>query len=119
MAHIVPGPAEKLLSGLRVLVVDDNQDMVDVLCALLGVFGACAAGANSASHAFDVLDDVRPDVIVSDLGMPDVDGLTFVALLRERGVSLPAIACTGYPQLHAKALETGYDAVVTKPVDAV
>jgi CheY-like chemotaxis protein len=117
MAQNVPA-ARTLLSGLRVLVVDDNQDMIDVLCALLGVFGARTVGVNSALEALDRLHEIRPDVVVSDLGMPEVDGLTFMALLRQRGESVPAVACTGYTQLHERALETGFDAVVTKPVDA-
>jgi CheY-like chemotaxis protein/anti-sigma regulatory factor (Ser/Thr protein kinase) len=111
------------LDGVRVLVVDDDADGREVLTALLEVEGAKVTSAGSVRPALDVLDGMRPDVIVSDIGMPDEDGYTLLRRVRarglERGGAVPVIALTGYvnPEDRAGLLAVGFQATLRKPVD--
>jgi CheY-like chemotaxis protein len=103
--------------------VDDDADGREVLTALLEVEGAKVTSAGSVRPALDVLDGMRPDVIVSDIGMPDEDGYTLLRRVRarglERGGAVPVIALTGYvnPEDRAGLLAVGFQATLRKPVD--
>src|SRR5262249_12267376 len=70
------------LQGVRALVVDDEGDAREVLCAMLNTFGADARGVSSAAEGFDVLRQWRPDVLVSDIGMPVEDGYDLINRVR-------------------------------------
>jgi CheY-like chemotaxis protein/anti-sigma regulatory factor (Ser/Thr protein kinase) len=115
------GPIQ--LDGIRVLVVEDDAEGREVLAALLEVDGANVTSVRSVREALDALDTTRPDVIVSDIGMPDEDGYTFIRRLRsraaERGGAIPVIALTGYvtPEDKARLLAVGFQAHLRKPVD--
>ena len=112
------------LDGVRVLVVEDDADGREVLTALLEVEGAKVTSAGSVRAALDVLDGVRPDVIVSDIGMPDEDGYSLARRVRARefvrGGGIPMIALTGYvnPEDRARLLAVGFQATLRKPLDA-
>ena len=112
------------LHGVRVLVVEDDADGREVLTALLEVEGAKVTSAGSVREALDVLDGARPDVIVSDIGMPDEDGYTLTRRVRarelERGGAVPMIALTGYvnPDDRDRLFVVGFQATLRKPVDA-
>ena len=111
------------LSGVKVLVVDDALDTLDVLERILKASGASTMTASSAGHALDLLERERPDVIVSDIGMPDIDGFELVRSIRRReGASsgIPAIALTAFTRQgdRDRALQAGFTDYMAKPVDA-
>ena len=111
------------LGGLRVLVVDDDSDTLDMLTLFLRRAGAEVALAPTAAAALETLERFRPDVLVADIGMPDVDGYELVRRLRalppERGGLTPAVALTAYAGEadRARALRAGFQAHLTKPVE--
>ena len=85
--------------GLKVLIVDDQQDTRELIALPLGRYGAEVRSSNSASNALEVIKDWRPNVVVSDIGLPEMDGYDFLRRLREiegDGERIPAIAVTGY-----------------------
>jgi CheY-like chemotaxis protein len=109
------------LDGVRVLVVDDDPDSNDVVRTLLASCGADVRTAGSAHEALEVAEHWLPDVVVSDLAMPDEDGYTLLARMRARDQHLrrvPAIALTAYstPGDRAQALSAGFHSHVAKPV---
>jgi len=111
------------LSGIKVLVVDDAFDTLDVLEQLLKTSGASTMTASSAARALDLLERERPDVIVSDIGMPDVDGFELIRRIRRRaagaGGAIPAIALTAFTRQddRDKALRAGFTDYMAKPVE--
>jgi CheY-like chemotaxis protein len=112
------------LSGVRVLVVDDQPDARSLVERLLADCGAQVWSAGSGEDAIAQAVAARPDIVVSDIGMPGMDGYEMLRRLREReGGAMPpvrAIALTAFarPQDAARAREAGFDAHLTKPVDA-
>ena len=113
------------LTGVRVLVVDDEPDARDVLVRLLTQAGAVLAAAASAADAVRLVGSFRPQVLVCDVGMPDVDGYQFVRRLRDAERAggrppLPAIALTGFAAAddRDRSLAAGFQAHLPKPVDA-
>lgn len=111
------------LDGVRVLVIDDEIDSVEVAAASLAVFGAEVSTALSALEALDRLGTVWPDVVLCDIAMPVVNGLAFVGQLRalehEVGRPLRAAALSGFAdESHAtRALQAGFDVHLAKPFD--
>ena len=112
------------LAGVRVLVVDDDDDTRYVTRATLQRYGAVVIESASARNAFDVLRQERPDVLVSDLSMPGEDGYWLIAAVRAlsiaHGGGTPAAAVTGHvtPEDRASVLRAGFQFHVAKPVDA-
>ena len=110
------------LDGIRVLVVDDDGDTRDMLMMSLTASGAEVRTAGSAEETLHLLADDKPDVLVSDIGMPEVDGYELIGRIRtlpdERG-RVPAIALTSYvrPEDRARAFESGFQMHVAKPVE--
>jgi signal transduction histidine kinase/CheY-like chemotaxis protein len=110
------------LNGLDVLVVDDEPDAAEIVGMLLGQRGAHVRLANSAAQGLRELQSATPHVLVSDIGMPEVDGLSFLRQVRGLPSSvsrIPAIALTAYasPGDAHRALEAGYLLHISKPVD--
>ncbi len=111
------------LSGLRVLVVDDDPDARELIRRLLADLNAQTLLAGSADEALQCLRDRRPDIILSDIGMPDKDGYDLVrgvrALPGDQGGSIPAAALTAMarPEDRTRAMLAGFQAHITKPVD--
>jgi signal transduction histidine kinase len=111
------------LEGISVLVVDDDTDSRNVICQLLESQGASVATAGSSSDAFVRFRQLRPDVIVSDIGMPGEDGYALIRRVRnlaaKEGGNVPAIALTAYvrPEDANDALTAGYQRHISKPVD--
>lgn len=118
-------PAMPRLDGVRVLVVDNELDARDLLVVALESCGAQVLAASSAREALKVLQAERPDVLVSDIGMPTEDGFDLIRMVRqlpsERGGLTPAAALTAYgtPEDRARALLAGFQTHVPKPVDAI
>jgi CheY-like chemotaxis protein len=113
----------KELAGVRVLFVDDNVDMREVMALYLQTDGATVVVAGSAAEALDVLSRERVDVLVCDIGLPDMDGCALLQKIRalppERGGAVPAIALTGYSgfEIRSRVLDAGYQSHVVKPVE--
>lgn len=111
------------LAGLRVLVVDDDEDAHTLLQRALEDRGATVAVAASSEQALTMLERCRPDVIVSDIAMPGMDGYSLIQGVRtlppERGGRTPAIAltaCAGAEDSQ-RAFSAGFQRHLTKPVD--
>jgi diguanylate cyclase len=112
------------LRGVKVLVVDDDPDCRDMVKDILHERGAEVALAASADEALDAIAAQRPDVLVSDIAMPDVDGFALVQRVRslpdERLATLPALALSAFArerdELHAR--QVGFDGYVPKPLNA-
>jgi NO-binding membrane sensor protein with MHYT domain/CheY-like chemotaxis protein/two-component sensor histidine kinase len=114
---------EVKLNGIKVLVIDDAADTLDLLERLLIGRGATALTAKNAGQGLLAVERERPDVIVSDIGMPDMDGYEFIQRVRslgqERGGTVPAIALTAFTRLEDKrrALASGFTEFMSKPVE--
>jgi len=111
------------LAGLRVLLVDDEEDSREIVMAMLEKNGVQVKAAASAYEALRTFAEWRPDVLVSDIGMPVEDGYSLIRKVRslppERGGDVPAAALTGYAGRtdYLKALSAGYQSHIKKPVD--
>lgn len=114
---------DQQLTSVHVLVVDDSPEIRDLLTAMLGQAGATVTAVGTAEHALDLLEHLRPDVLLSDLEMPDKDGYWLIgrvrALAPERGGLTPAGCLTGRaaPEDRARILGAGFQYHIAKPVD--
>jgi CheY-like chemotaxis protein/two-component sensor histidine kinase len=121
--EIVPSALNSLLNGVEVLVLDDEPDARDVVQRLLEDAGARARMASSAGEAIELLEQgFVPDIILSDIGMPDRDGYDFMQQVRRMDgevAEVPAAALTALARLEdrKRALMAGYQTHLAKPVD--
>jgi CheY-like chemotaxis protein len=108
---------------VKVLAVDDEADARELIRRLLEECDADVRTASSASEAMAALESFRPDVIVSDIGMPEEDGYTMIRRIRAlgaaRGGRVPAVALTAYARSEdrMRALAAGFQMHVVKPVE--
>ena len=110
------------LDGVRVLAVDDEADSLNLLRSVLESVGAEVATASSGQAALEALPQVRPDVLLADVGMPEMDGLQLIRAVRhldEPWHSLPAAALTAYArsQDRVTSLASGFHMHLAKPID--
>jgi CheY-like chemotaxis protein/anti-sigma regulatory factor (Ser/Thr protein kinase) len=111
------------LDGLNILIVEDEQDARDLLKVGLTQCGAEARAVSSAAEALQAMEADVPDVLISDIGMPEVDGYELMRRIRElpadRGGRVPAIALTAYARTEDRlqAFRAGYQMHVPKPVE--
>ena len=111
------------LAGLRVLVVDDEADTRNFLSFMFEEYGAFATAVPSVDEALVVLEQTKPDILISDIGMSEQDGYTLIRKLRslepEKGGRIPAIALTAYTREEdrLKALSAGFQQHLSKPID--
>jgi PAS domain S-box-containing protein len=111
------------LTGIKVLVVDDEPDSLELIRVFLEHCGAHVATASSAAEALKHLDGAVPDVLISDIGMPETDGFDLIKKVRgfepERGGKVPAVALTAYAREEDKqrALHSGFQTHLAKPVE--
>jgi CheY-like chemotaxis protein len=109
--------------GIRVLLIEDDPDAREVIAAGLERAGFELRPAGSAREALSILDHWHPDVIVSDIGMPGMDGYEFIRELRtrtpDRSGHVAALALTAFARLEDVALAraNGYDGHLSKPVN--
>jgi len=119
----VPPPAVTSLEALRVLIVDDDHDTLEVVKELLEQAGAAVTSAASADEALASLRQSPPDVLLSDIGMPGQDGYELIRRVRdlapEQGGRVPAAALTAFTQSdhRQKALSAGYQLYLPKPIE--
>lgn len=116
-------PAFRSLRDVRVLIVEDDRDSRELLEELLSDAGMIVDSASSVAEAFDTLTANRPDVIISDIGMPFENGYSFLRNLRQvwlaEGDPIPALALTGFvrPEDRERALAAGFDVHLPKPLE--
>ena len=113
------------LDGVHVLLVEDDDDSRKLLGTMLKRYGARVTSTKSAAEALAVFEGELPDLLISDIGMPDQDGYELMRKLRalppERGGKTPAIALTGYASRkdRDRALNSGYQQHMAKPIEQV
>jgi len=119
-------PIEKVaaidLKNVRILVVEDELDALDLLTIDLTAHGASVKGATSAAEALDLLRANEFDLLISDIGMAGTDGYNLIRRVRSQegeGAHIPAIALTAYArtQDRIRAISAGYNTHVAKPVE--
>jgi len=119
----MPFTPSQELAGLRILVVDDDPDTLQILQAILSRCGAEVRAAISASEALTSLQGWHPDLLISDLGMPDEDGYSLLRKVRaldaQHGGNIPAVALTAYARVEdrVRALAAGFQMHVAKPIE--
>lgn len=117
--------AADALAGLRVLVVDDEADTRDFMVTALEQFGVVVMAAASVSEALEHFHQNRPDVLLSDIGMPEADGYALIRQIRslppEAGGQVPAAALTAYVRGddRQQALAAGFQLHVPKPIEPI
>jgi signal transduction histidine kinase/ActR/RegA family two-component response regulator len=122
-ASASPMPRLPRLDALRIVVVDDDADGRTLTSLVLSQAGATVRVAASAAEALRMVEAEEPDILVSDIGLPDDDGYALVRQIRQReakyGGFLPVIALTGYARAEDRhrIIAAGFQAHVTKPVD--
>ena len=110
-------------NGLRVLLVEDNEDSREMMKVMLDQLEFETTAVGSASEALKEFNRFKPDILISDIGMPGEDGYALIRKVRQippaQGGLIPAIALTGYASLQDRdlALKAGYQAHFTKPID--
>ena len=122
-APVAPGTTAADLTGVRVLVVDDEPDAREMVRRLLAGCGAGVATADSADAAVAAMEAGPVDVLVSDIGLPGEDGYSLIrrvrGLLPAANAVVPAVALTAYarPEDRARTIAAGYQAHLAKPVE--
>ncbi|WP_373527668.1 ATP-binding protein [Nostoc sp.] len=117
-------PSPNPLTNLRVLVVDDEADVRQWITVVLEECGAKVSTFSSTEQGLKALEELHPDVLISDIGMPGEDGYALMRKIREieaeRGGRIPAVALTGYARVedYKEALAAGFQLHVAKPVRA-
>ena len=113
----------KALTGMFVLVIDDEADARELIATVLDEAGARVQTAATADEALEIVVRERPDVVLCDIGMPGTDGYTLMRRLRalppEQGGLTPAAALTAYSRVEdtRRAFEAGFHRHVSKPVE--
>jgi CheY-like chemotaxis protein len=116
-------PQSNALDGLRILIVEDEQDTRDFLGRFLVSYGAEVFAAASAEEALALLPTARANLLVSDIGLPEVDGYELLHRIRGMDASaaggIPAVALTAYARAEdrMRAFRAGYQAHIPKPVE--
>jgi CheY-like chemotaxis protein len=115
-------PAD-VLTGVHVLVVDDDGDTRDLVRTVLQYWGALVTVAASAPEAIELLRLVMPDVLLTDISMPDQDGYWLIRELRklppDQSGKIPAVAITAFGEEHGpdRTLGAGFQGHLRKPID--
>lgn len=121
--HSTPSEASLNLQGIKILVVDDDTDTREFIAFMLSMYGADVTAVVRAKEALAALATYTPDILVSDIGMPEVDGYMLMRQLRalptELGGQIPAIALTAYAGEidYQQAILAGFQRHVPKPVE--
>ena len=117
------GNGEQSLNGIQILIVEDDADSRDMLATILRQHGARVTQAENVERGFALFRADRPDILVSDVGLPEQDGYDLIRRIRALpptdGGNVPAIALTGYVSLQdqIQTLSAGFQEHLPKPVD--
>ena len=112
------------LEGLQILIVDDESDTLDLITVELAQHGAKVTGVNNAEDALRALEQGEFDLLISDIGMPKIDGYDLIRQIRQQETGkdkrIPAVALTAYARIQDRmqAILAGYSTHIAKPVDA-
>jgi CheY-like chemotaxis protein len=112
-----------LLAGVQILLVDDQADVREFFSFALEQYGATVTAVESAAQALEILIQSKPDILLSDIGMPFMDGYMLLREVRklppEQGGQIPAIALTAYAGEinYNQAMAAGFQKHLPKPVD--
>ena len=113
------------LFGARVLAVDDSEEALELVRTMLSAAGAVVSVAKSVDEARKIIEEMPPDILVGDIGMPAQDGHALIRIVRAREAQtgaprLPAVALTAYArgEDRIRSAAAGYDVHLTKPIDA-
>ncbi|MGN6185526.1 MAG: ATP-binding protein, partial [Thermoanaerobaculia bacterium] len=111
--------AANVLAGARVIVVDDDEGARRIMTTAFERAGATVLACDNANDAFDAVHQWRPDILVSDLAMPQEDGYSLIRRLRDAGSRVPALAITAYVRAEdeARVRDAGFQRHVAKPFD--
>jgi CheY-like chemotaxis protein len=106
------------LEGVRVLLVEDHEDSLETLSSYLRLFGADVLAVKTAYAALEACRKFRPDVVVSDLELPGLDGWGMLGRLRESGCTVPAVAVSAHSTENdrLRSEKAGYRVHLSKPV---
>jgi PAS domain S-box-containing protein len=113
------------LAGLRVLVVDDERDAREIVAVILGEAGAEIITASTAREALDLIEQFKPDILITDIGMPGESGYDLIRMVRQlpadKGGGIPAIALTAYARMQDRLqiLSAGFQMHVPKPIEPI
>ena len=101
----------------KILIVDDSQELLDIMCEYLETCGYTVHMTTESKDALRLIAATRYDIIVSDIHMPEMDGLELMARIKNKHPGLPVVLITGYSVSEARkiAMEKGADAFVEKP----
>lgn len=111
------------LDGLQILLVDDNADTRELIAFILQQSGAQVTSVSSVGEALEALVRLRPNILVSDIGMPDEDGYSLIRQVRSQeafsGEKIPAVALTAFARDEERrlALEAGFQVHLSKPIE--
>ncbi|GAP94501.1 response regulator [Leptolyngbya sp. NIES-2104] len=107
------------LQGLRILLVEDEPDSREMMIVALEAEGAEIVAVENVTSAFTALSGWQPDLLISDIRMPDSDGFTFLQTLRSQSILIPAIAVTGSAtdDERKEAFAAGFQRHLPKPID--
>lgn len=109
------------LHGVRLLIVDDSEDSVEMMGLLFSQRGAHVTTATSGAAALEYATDGQFELVISDIGMPEIDGLEMIRRLRKqtRHARVPAVALTGFTTAEdiQEIYMAGYNAHLCKPID--
>jgi CheY-like chemotaxis protein len=110
---------ELKLSGLRALVVDDQADERDMLAAALSMIEAEVRTASNITEAMKIATAWRPEIVISDIAMPEGGGYELIRRMRSVGIKAPAIAITAYAsdEDRLRALAAGFQMHLPKPAE--
>lgn len=118
------GDCDSPLDGVQVLLVEDHELVREVISRLLAEYGAEVTATSGVAAALKAVERERPNVVLSNIKMPNADGYSLIralrALPRDRGGQTPAVALTGLStdEDESRALRAGFQYYVPKPVDA-
>ena len=124
MSSAEPESEPVRLDGLRVLIVDDENDTLDLVTMELTQHGARATAVSNATEALELLSKAEFDLLISDIAMPDIDGYELIRevrkLERDKERRIPAVALTAYASVQdrMRAILAGFNTHVAKPVEA-
>jgi PAS domain S-box-containing protein len=105
------------LRGIEIALIDDEVESRKMVAAVLRAAGANLTAFDSATAALEAIDQHRPDIVLTDIAMPDMDGYAFTRAMRERGYGneMKIVALSAFPATGDRA--SGFDAYLTKPID--
>ena len=105
------------MSDSRVLVVDDDPDLVQLISGMLEILGYPVVTAANGAEALEAVDRDRPSLVVLDARMPILDGKGFSKSLKDKGVKIPILVITGAPDARRWAQDIGADGYLAKPFE--